>query len=167
VNRLYELEESTPNYLKRANIMIVANNVISIAAEAERHVMSLVDEEIMELVLYTTPDEATARFFSDAVDRGIHFKGLFPDTFDLKNVPDDALQLWRRLSRSGNFVYRAVSSVDVVIHASEKDVSILAFPDKSGRFDYLGFAAIDRGTLDWCSDVFQYYWDRSTPLPLF
>jgi predicted transcriptional regulator len=167
VNRLYELEASTPNYAKRANIMIVANNVISIAKESEQQVMSLVDEEIMELVLYTTPDAATARFFSEAVNRGIHFKGLFPDTFDPKNVPDDALQLWRRLSRSGNFIYRAVSSVDVVIHASEKEVSILAFPDQSGRFDYLGFEARDHATLEWCHDVFQYYWERSTPLTLF
>lgn len=167
VNRLYELEESSPNYAKRANIMIVANNVIRIALESEQYVISLIDEEIMELVLYTTPDEETARFYSEAVDRGVHFKVLLPDTFDPKKVPEDALKLWRRLSRSGNFDSRAVPSVDVFIHASEKEVSILAFPDKSGRFDYLGFEAIDRVTLDWCNDVFQYYWERSTPLTLF
>ena len=167
VNRLYELEESSPNYTKRANIMIVANNVIRIALESTQYVMSLIDEEIMELVLYTTPDEETARFFSDAVERGVHFKGLLPDTFDPKKVPEDALTLWRRLSRTSNFEYRAVSSVDVFIHGSEKEVSILAFPDKSGRFDYLGFEAIDHVTLDWCNDVFQYYWNRSTPLTLF
>lgn len=167
VHRLYELEASTPNYLKRANVMIVANNVIRIAMEAEQYVISLVDEEIMELVLYTTPSEETFRFFSEAVDRGVHFTGLFPDTFDLRKVPEDALKVWRRLSQSGNFDYRAVSSVDVFIHASEKEVSVLAFPDKSGRFDYLGFDAIDRVSLDWCNDVFQYYWKRSTPLTLF
>jgi predicted transcriptional regulator len=167
VSRLYELEESIPSYSKRANIMLVANNVTRIVLESERYVLSLVDEGIMDLVLYTSPDENTSRFFGEAAKRGVNFKALFPDTFDLRKVPEDTLAMYRSLFLSGNVEYRVVPSVDVFIHSSEKEASILAFPDKSGSFDYLGFEAFDSLTLNWCKEVFQYYWEHSTPLTIF
>jgi predicted transcriptional regulator len=167
VNRLHELEESQPNYSRRSNIMLVSNNVARIVLESEKYVFSLIDQEIMELVLYTSPDEGTAELFQEAVRRGVNFKVLVPDTFDPEEVHEDTLEMYAALFKKGNLDYRAVPSVDVFIHSSEKEVSILSFPDKDGRFDYLGFEAVDESTLNWCRDVFQSYWGRSKPLNLF
>jgi len=44
---------------------------------------------------------------------------------------------------------------------SEKEVAALAFPTTEGRFDYFGFTSKAEGTHRWCSNVFQYYWDRA------
>ncbi len=167
VDRLHELEGSQPNYKKRANIMLVANNVARIALESETHVLSLVDEGIMELVLYTSPDEDTAGFFREALNRGVNFRALVPDTFDPERVPEDTLEMYSALYRTGKLDYRAVPSTDVFIHMSEKEVTILAFPDKDGLYDYLGFEAVDEASIGWCRDLFQHYWERSKPLSLF
>jgi predicted transcriptional regulator len=167
VNRMHELEDSKANYPRRSNIMLVSNNVARIVIESERYVFSLIDHEIMEIVLYASPDEGTAEFFREATRRGVNFKVLVPDTFDPEEVPEDTLEMYTASFKAGNLDYRAVPSVDVFLHSSEKEVSILSFPDMEGRFDYLGFEATDETTLNWCRDVFQYYWERSKPLNLF
>ena len=46
---------------------------------------------------------------------------------------------------------------------SEKEVAALAFPEVTGGFDYLGFTSRDEKTLKWCTELFQYYWDRAKP----
>ena len=49
---------------------------------------------------------------------------------------------------------------------SEKEASIISFPDENGLFDYLGFEANDVNSLKWCKELFEYYWERAKPVSL-
>ena len=60
--------------------------------------------------------------------------------------------------------YRKHPNPGVVLHSSEKEVSILSFPLTSGEFDYLGFEAIDEVSIKWSGDLFDYYWAKSSPV---
>ena len=56
---------------------------------------------------------------------------------------------------------------DIFLHMSEKEIAVLSFPDRNGIIDYLGFEGNDESTLDWCNDVFNYYWNNSKPVNIF
>ena len=166
-NRIHELEDATPNYSKRVNVMRISNNVGRVASEAEEYVLGLVDEEIMEFVFYAQPDEGTFKLVEDALARDVKYRVLFPLSFNPDKIRGEAFELQSESIRAGNFEYRVIGFTDVFLHMSEKEASMISFPDENGSYDYLGFEATDAHSLNWCRDVFDYYWARAEPVSLF
>ena len=72
---------------------------------------------------------------------------------DLKAIIDNQVK--------GNLEYRYLDEINLKIYMSEKEVAILCFPKIDGEVDMMGFISSDPKFHGWCSDVFDYYWDRS------
>lgn len=58
---------------------------------------------------------------------------------------------------------RLVDQVDVFLLVSEKEAAV-AFPLKSGKFDYLTFTGSEERFRNWCINVFEYYWSKAQSL---
>ncbi|MBC8223278.1 DUF1724 domain-containing protein [Candidatus Bathyarchaeota archaeon] len=63
----------------------------------------------------------------------------------------------------GRLINRKMEQFDVFLWMSEKEVAILSFPTLDGKFDYLGFTSKDDRALEWCFDLFRYYWESAVP----
>ena len=61
----------------------------------------------------------------------------------------------------GNLEYRYLDEINLKIYMSEKEVGILSLPKIDGEVDMMGFISTDARFHKWCSDLFDYYWDRS------
>ena len=48
---------------------------------------------------------------------------------------------------------------DVTFILNEKEVAILNFLGLSGEFEYFGFTSTDEKAVEWCKDLFEYYWE--------
>jgi predicted transcriptional regulator len=165
-NRIHELDGATPNYSKRVNIMRVSENVGRVALETDEYLLGIVDREIMEFVFYVEPNEGTYKILRDAQERGIKYRVLAPPSFNPSMIHKKALDIQRQLIKGGTLEYRIIDSIEIFLHMSEKEASIIAFPDKDGLFDYLGFEAKDQPSLRWCRELFEYYWAQSEPVSL-
>lgn len=164
LNRIHELGEAEANYTKRANIMRLVEKIQRIPVEAEQYSYCILDESSMELVLYAEPDEnnESTQSIIDTILRGIDSRALFPISLDKNRIPPESLKAFYDLHNLGNFEFRIIDRVDLFLYMNEK-FSIISFPEKTNKYDYLGFEATDQKTLNWCKDIFDYYWDRSKP----
>jgi predicted transcriptional regulator len=64
---------------------------------------------------------------------------------------------------SGLLEERLMEKTDLVLYMSEKGVAILALPLQGGSFDFHGFTSDDPRSHKWCSELFEYYWERAEP----
>lgn len=55
--------------------------------------------------------------------------------------------------------------VDIILYMNEKEVALLSFPTLNGNYDYRGFTSTDPAALEWCRDMFFYYWDQGSLEP--
>jgi predicted transcriptional regulator len=67
-----------------------------------------------------------------------------------------------KIRNSGLYEER-VLEVPLVIYMSEKELALLSFPKRDGRFDFFGFSSTDEDALRWCRDIFDHYWEKGTP----
>lgn len=70
--------------------------------------------------------------------------------------------IWRSRS-TGALENRLDDQVDVFLFISEKQAAI-GFPFNNGEFDYLVFSGSNKRFHDWCSDVFNYCWEKAQPM---
>ena len=63
----------------------------------------------------------------------------------------------------GEFCNWTLEKIDVTLYMNEEEVASLAFPSRTGEFDYLGFTSTDEKVLEWCKDLHSYYWDFGGP----
>jgi predicted transcriptional regulator len=138
-----------------------------VALEAQEYLLGLVDKEIMEFVFYVEPNEGTYNILRDAQLRGTQYRVLVPPSFNPDKIHKKALDIQAELIKADTLEFRVIESTDVFIHMSEKEASIIAFPDEDGLYDYLGFEATDTISLNWCRELFEYYWARAEPINLF
>ncbi len=142
VARLGELRGS----LIVGDVMAVFQNIQEMCDEAEEHLWRLTDRHLN--LIYPN--------LQAAADRGVQYKRIEPDVIvaapHVERMP---------LVKPGEI--RGMETVDVFMAISEKEVAALAFPEVTGGFDYLGFTSRDEKTLKWCTELFQYYWDRAKP----
>ena len=163
LNRINELADAVPTYTQRANVIRSVEKMKNISLQAQEYYYSILDDSSMKLVLYAEPDGESANLVKDKVESGIRYRALFPSGVETGKIPRETLEGFIELHGSGNFEFRVIERTDVFLHMNESEVSLLAFPDVDGRFDYLGFEAADEGTINWCSEVFNHYWSVSKP----
>ena len=66
------------------------------------------------------------------------------------------------IMRSGLYEER-ILNVPLVMYMSEKELALLSFPKRDGRFDFYGYFSTEEDTLRWCRDLFLHYWEKGTP----
>lgn len=108
----------------------------------------------------------------EALDRGVEFRCIEPIGYRVpQNIVDniskkvrDALDVHRI---NGLLLDRGHEKIDIILYMNEKEVAVLAFPELTGGFDYLGFTSSDPKVLNWCKDLHRFYWDKAIQRQIF
>ncbi len=128
--------------------------------EAEEFFWYITNETLISAYDYTTGLEA--------LDRGVQLRciepvGYHPPKDIVVNVSNEVKEAIEVHRANGVLVDRVLEKIDVTMYMNEKEVAILAFPSRTGEFDYLGFTSTDEKVLEWCKDLHSYYWDFGGP----
>jgi predicted transcriptional regulator len=167
VNRLNELESSRPNYGNKANVMNIAKNMTRVFTEAEKYVYYILDDEISKLILYPKPEPGNIDKYLKKVGEGVSIRFLFPETVSFDRTHPEMVDMNQRLTLMGKWECRSIEKCDVFIHMTEREVSVLSFPDRNHSVDYLGFEGKSEDLLRWSLDVFDFYWSHSNPIKVY
>ncbi|MCW4014069.1 MAG: ArsR family transcriptional regulator [Candidatus Bathyarchaeota archaeon] len=163
LNRIHELDEATPTYTSRANIMKTVEKFGNSIKEAKEHYECIFDQSAMELIIYSDPDPESENNTRTKMGTGLRCRVLLPDTVDYDRIHPDSMKEFIDLHRYENFEFRLLEEAPVFLQMNEKEVALLAFPDMNNAIDYLGFEATDIKSLTWCMNLFDYYWEQSKP----
>lgn len=145
--RLCELEASTPV----DDIMVVLYNVERVIDEAEEHVWRLTDR--YDMMALPELEEATGR--------GVEFRLMQTRGFEYPPDWSGTGIILRDARLKGVFNLKVSDEANVFLAISEKEVAALSFPTQSGRFDYLGFTSKDERVINWCHELYEYYWEKA------
>ena len=128
--------------------------------------------EAEEYWWYISPEPlATARGIELALEviaGGIKCRGIEPLSYRRpeeidRDISQEMRDKIRSLRVGGLLDNHYMENIDVSIYMSEKEVALLAFPEKTGQFDYLGFSSTDPKVLEWCKELHEYYFERAVP----
>ena len=155
VGRMGELEEC--EYID--GVMVAIYNVERVIREADEYMWNI----------GTNYPPSVPRLIIQALRRGV--KGRSIDLKDAVAPPklrevfldEEWVMTIGRARADGSVEERLVERNDVYLWMSEKEVAILAFPKPDGGFDLLGFTSTDERFHRWCSDLFEYYWEKAEP----
>ena len=144
VSRLTELNNSR----LVTDVMVTFANIERIIDEASEYIWRLTDRYNM----MSLPK------LEEATNRGVNFRLM--QSRDFKYPPDwpGPGVVLKEARLSGRFEVRTSYEANIFIAMNEKEVAILAFPMENNMYDYRGFSSTDPRFLDWCSDIFEYYW---------
>jgi len=153
MGRIGELRGCTPI----TRLMGTFSKLQKVAREAEEFFWYMANE-----VLVSADDY---RKGLEYLDRGVHIKSIVPVGYSapmeiVKNVSPEVREAYAVHWSKGTMADRTHEKIDVTLYMSEKEVAILAFPALTGEFDYLGFTSTDPKVLEWCKDLYSYYWER-------
>ena len=140
------------------DVMRVLFNVNRVMAGAEEYFWNISDQYIMS----TLP--LVKRLAYEGVKaRSIDLKGyIFPPEMK-ETVSEEDIKAAHKARALGSIEMKTLDQIDVFLWMSEKEVAALAFPKMKNGFDYLGFTTKDKRALQWCNDLFLYYWARAEP----
>lgn len=128
--------------------------------------------ETKEYYLYISPEPlATIQGIELALrvlENGIKGKAIEPLAYQRpeeieRGFSKDMRDGIRKHRISGALDNRYMEKIDVSIYMNEKEVALLAFPDITGQFDYLGFSSTDPKVLEWCKELHEYYFEKAVP----
>lgn len=102
----------------------------------------------------------------EAIERGVQFKIIEPRDRalnpDLDSLTSEETQALSRTRYTPLVEQRMLDEVDAFLCLSDKRC-VLAFPTSDGQYDYKGFTATDVSSLEWCRELFEYYWLEAEP----
>jgi predicted transcriptional regulator len=126
--------------------------------------------EVEDYYLYITNETlSTASGYQlslRAHDSGVQGKGIKPTGFTRSRILSDNIpeEVWKEIGSyktKGSLENKYLERIDFALFMSEKEV-LFDFPDNDGNFDYMGFTSTDEKAVEWCKDVFNYYWERAS-----
>jgi len=147
------------------------NDLLDATANLEREL-----KECMEYEWYITPGRIVSHrvldLVTDALDRGVKIRAIeltnySPSAKVMETVSEEVFSDLERHWKLGNIQTRYLDEVNLRLYVTEKEVGLLAFPRIDGEVDVLGFQSRDRDFHGWCSDLFEYYWDKAKQVPWF
>ena len=147
------------------------NDLLDATANLEREL-----KECMEYVWYITPGRIMSHrvlnLVTEALERGVKIRAIertnySPSAQVMETVPKEVLGDLERHWKLGNIQTRYLDEVNLRLYVTEKEVALLAFPRLDGEIDVRGFQSHDRDFHGWCSDLFEYYWQKAKQVPWF
>lgn len=150
VSRIGELNECQPI----TQLLDVFGNIERVFKEAEEYYIYI--GEPLGL-------SSTLELVSEALDRGVKARGIEPSEYEWpaeirESVPEE---IWINIGRhktEGSLKQKYQSKFNITFLMNEKEVATLNFLKHTGEFEYFGFTATDPKAVEWCKDVFEYYW---------
>ena len=145
--RFSELSDSSD----LTNAMNFFHQTENIVKEAKNYIWMIVDQ----FPIYSLPT------IVEAIKRDVEFRIIEPRERilnpDLDAVTSDETRTLNKARSTSLVGQRMVDGVEVYMFISDSQW-ILAFPTTDGQFDYKGFTATDDSSLEWCRELFNYYW---------
>jgi predicted transcriptional regulator len=154
VCRIGELRRSDPT----TNVMVTFGVVESLFKNAEEHVRMIHDQYLPSILPLGV----------GALKRGAKLMSLEPRAKESHRnlnrarptyIDEDDEDYLMRAWLDGKVDSRFSDAVDVFLYVSEKE-AFIAFPLGDGSFDYLGFSSTDQAMRRFCSDVFDFYFEK-------
>jgi predicted transcriptional regulator len=151
-SRIGELIECKPV----SQLMDVFGNIERVFREADEYYIYIGEPLGMS---------STLSLVLEALDRGVKARGIEPLGYEWpseirESVPEETwLSLGKHIADK-SLQRRYLDNFDVTFLMNEKEVAILNFLNPTGEFEYMGFTSSDEKAVEWCKDVFEYYWER-------
>jgi predicted transcriptional regulator len=152
VLRIGELNECKPI----TQLLDVFGNIERVFKEAEEYYLYI--GEPLGL-------SSTLMLVEEALDRGVKARGIEPIDYEWPTEIRESVpaETWLNIAKhktKGDLVQKYQSKFNITFLMNEKEVATLNFLKPSGEFEYFGFTSDDEKTVEWCKDVFEYYWSR-------
>jgi predicted transcriptional regulator len=156
VKQIGELGEST----NLANAIDFFRQTENLLKESKEYVRLLVDQFPMN----------SLSTIVETINRGVKFRIIEPRERvlnpDLDAMTSEETQALDRTRRTPLVEQRMLDDVNVLLFLSD-NCYVLAFPTSEGQHDFKGFTGTHDSALNWCRELFQFYWDeaeiRKTP----
>lgn len=136
------------------DVMVTFHNIENMIARAEEFVWILTNQVLAS----TIPN------LVQALERGAEFRLLMPKDYSPSKEMREivANPVFEKAFRNKKLGSKFLNKVDVFLCVSEKEVSVLAFPNVEGKLDYVGFRAETELGVEWAKMLYSYYWDKAT-----
>ena len=157
VSRIGELGAGKP----AGNAMVTFGLVENIMRDAEEHLCMIHDQYLPSILPLCV----------DALKRGVSLRSVElkakPPGRSLDSIRPDYItledeQYFIQLWHEGKIGSLFSEEVHVFLYINEKE-ALIAFPLAEGGYDYLGFSSEDPAFHKYCSDVFEFYYERADP----
>jgi predicted transcriptional regulator len=157
ISRIGELQGSKP----ADNVMVVFGIVENIMRDAEEHLCMIHDQYLPSILPLCV----------SALKRGVSLRSVElkakPPGRSLDSIRPDYITLedekyFIRLWHEGKIDSLFSEEVHVFLYINEKE-ALIAFPLAEGGFDYLSFSSEDPAFHKYCTDVFEFYYERADP----
>jgi predicted transcriptional regulator len=154
VSRIGELNESKPI----TQLLDVFGNIERVFKEAEEYYLYI--GEPLGL-------SSTLLLVREALDRGVKARGIEPLGYEWpieirESVPEETWLQLRKHQAEGSLQQKYQNKFDITFLINEKEIATLNFLNPTGEFEYFGFTSTDKKAVEWCKDVFEYYWIRTS-----
>lgn len=84
-----------------------------------------------------------------------------------KDLVKDFSPTLEKLFSEKVFKHRMLDRLPVAVYIADNSQAAVMFPDRHGEIDMSTlFVSEDPKFWEWCSDLFEYYWQRSRPFSL-
>lgn len=138
--------------------LVTVSHIESMIINAESYIQNIHDQFLLNAYPLA----------SEAVQRGVSIRSIDPVVYNPSlqikgEIGEDIEKVLSDAQADGRVINRQLEKFDVFLWMSEKEVAILSFPKIDGKFDYHGFISKDKKFHDWCSDLFNYYWEKAQP----
>ncbi|TRO51777.1 DUF1724 domain-containing protein [Candidatus Bathyarchaeota archaeon] len=156
VSRIGDLSES----ILLSNVMEALSEIESIVKNAEESINVVINKRTHSLRPH----------IADAVRRGIQLRSLsvtsYVPNIDVKREINkkDELDIIEA-EKESRVIVADQTDFPVYLYMSERAV-FLALPLNDGTFDYTGFFSSNPDAVQFCSDLFEYYWKRTKIIPV-
>jgi predicted transcriptional regulator len=102
----------------------------------------------------------------DKATHGVKVYGIVGlNTIFPSNIVHEIFPSVERLMREGKFELRIIEKASMGIYISDDTQAGLMFPNKNGVGDVNSlFISNDPIFCEWCSDIFEYFWQHSGPV---
>lgn len=150
VSRIGELNECQPI----TQLLDVFGNIERVFKEAEEYYLYI--GEPLGL-------SSTLTLVAEALDRGVKARGIEPSEYEWPEEIRESVpaETWINIGRhktAGSLQQKYQSKFNMTFLMNEKEVATLNFLKPTGDFEYFGFTSTDPKAVEWCKDVFEYYW---------
>lgn len=97
------------------------------------------------------------------IGEGLKYYTLLPENVKGSASRDETIRRtgWNKLVQSGKINRRMIKKNNINLVLNEKE-ALICFPDQRGEADLnKALYCADEGSLTWCQELFQYWWDRA------
>ena len=137
-----------------SELMVSFHNIEKMIAKAEKFVWILTNQVLVSTIPYLAQE----------IKRDGEFRLLMPkDYLPSKEMRDLVTNpVFAKAARTNKLEMKFLDRIDVCLCLSEKEVSLLSFPNLEDRLDYLGFRGEEEPAVEWAKLLYEYYWNRAT-----